>query len=296
MNLGDILKTHSNSYRNIHIAKGGIVLTASFVIPVYNSSSTIGHTIRSIAAQERADLIKQVILINDGSTDNGLITLKELTKQFPELNIITIDNKSRKYAAYSRNKGIKIATSDLVCFIDSDIVLPRDYFVTHAGLQQANGPIVCFSLRHNVANVTKAKFPFMGNPDDFRYKIIKDNPVDGANFDFSDTHSLAEMCLTCAVTYRRDDLELVKGCPNNFVGWGFNDTAMAAKVIALGRSVAVADKCVVYHIVHAPRSGGSSKKWTEFSTNKRRYEAMLAMRLEDTFRFDIPALNIDNKV
>jgi hypothetical protein len=83
----------------------------------------------------------------------------------------------------------------------------------------------------------------------------------------------------------------VKGCPHNFVGWGFNDTAMAAKVIALGRAVVPVLNATVYHLDHKARSGGASQKWSEFTKNRRRYQKMLQMPLEDTFRYDIAELD-----
>lgn len=288
--LYDRLRAHQNKYLSPQDSGIGSEFTASFVIPVFNSASSIRETVASIENQESRDLVKEVVLINDGSDDESLEVIKSI-QATSKLNIVIIDNGERKYAAFSRNRGIENASGDLVCFIDSDIILPRDYLKQHMRLHQKNY-CVTFSLRCNISNTTKVDFPVKGADGDFRQELIgKFGDLQDAPFDFSETHTLSELCLTCAVTYRRNDLLEVKGCPENFVGWGFNDTAMAAKVISLGRSVIPVINSTVYHLEHAPRSGKTAKKWAEFAKNKQRYQKMLQLPTDLTFQYNIEALD-----
>lgn len=293
MKLIDMLNRHINNYvpaptgANAQSAQ----LTVSFVVPVFNSEKTIGEVVKTMAGQERADLIQQVVLINDGSEDNTLQVLHDLKQQYAQLPIIVLDNDGRKYSAVSRNRGLQHATGDLVCFVDSDILLPPDYLTQHILQHQADQHCITFSLRSNVAEPSKVSFPVAPDESDFRSKLLASHdPLQGAPFQFSPTHTLAELCLTCSVTYRRADLVRVKGCPENFVGWGFNDTAIAAKVIALGRAVVPMYDAMVGNCVHAPRSGNSSKKWAEFATNKQRYQKMLELPLETVCNTFVPEL------
>ncbi len=249
-------------------------------------------TVDSVTKQHRIDLMREVVLINDGSTDNTHQVVNKLKNQHPELDIIILNNNERKFAAYSRNRGLEQCTGDLVCFLDSDVIIPPDYLVQHAWQHQYEGKCITFSLRSNVRDINHAIFPVHETRGEFRWCMMQEyGNLNGQPFSFCKTHTLAEMCLTCAVTYRRNDLLEVKGCPENFIGWGFNDTAMAAKVIALGASVIPILNSTVYHLEHTPRSGHTSRKWTEFSENKKRYQRMLKMPAAQTFQYYIEALD-----
>jgi glycosyltransferase involved in cell wall biosynthesis len=294
MRLYDKLHQHKNVFRQApSISANSAALTASFVIPVFNSQDSILHSVASIASQERADLINEVVLVNDGSTDDSLQVIRRLQEDFPRLNIVCVDNGTRRYAAFARNRGVEKSTGDLICFIDSDIVLPKDYMVRHMSQHQAE-ECITFSLRSHVARIHDLCFPILLPEGDFRHKLLNnlDGGLQGAPFQFSDTHTLAELCLTCAATYRRKDLINVKGCPENFVGWGFNDTALAAKIISLGRPVVHVADSVVGHLEHAPRSGRTAKKWAEFAQNKKRYMKMLELTPSRAFAYNIDVLEL----
>ena len=269
------------------------ILRVSFVIPVYNSAASIALCVASIASQTRVDLISEIILVNDGSTDNSLQELRRLQRLYSNRPVVVEDNITRKYAAFSRNRGIERATGDLICFIDSDIILPPDYVSSHVMQHQADPQCITFSLRSNITDITRLVFPITHAVGDFRDKLLlsQDTLMD-EDFAFCATHTLAELCLTCAVTYRRSDLLQVKGCPENFQGWGFNDTAMAAKVIALGRSTVPLYGVTVGHLEHAPRSGNTSKKWAEFAKNKQRYTLMLDLPARQTHEHYIAELEL----
>jgi len=276
------------------VERSKLMLRASFVVPVYNSDTSIGACVESIAKQEHSNLINEVILVDDGSTDSSAQVMKELKQKYADiLNIRLIHNKVRHYVAYARNRGFEIGTGDLVFFIDSDIVLPSNYLVTHTWIHQQNTTCITFSLRSDVNCEMLADIAFpITETDEFRSNILSSyNNLQTASFQFDAKYSLADMCLTCAVTYRRSDLQFVKGCPENFKGWGFNDTAMASKVIARGRSVIPALDCTVYHISHAPRSGNIKNKQAEYLANKQRYANLLQMPLEETLAYSIDSLD-----
>lgn len=289
MNLQQILAQHRNVYSSQSLPS--LPLTASFVIPTFNSALSLPAVIASIDQLENKASIKEIIIIEDGSTDSTLAVIEQLCLQYPGLPLVVHLNKSRRYAAHSRNRGIEQASGDLICFIDSDIILPADYLSRHLELHQ-KGACISFSLRCNISSPEEAVFPAQNAHGDFRAKLLEttgDN-LETAPFSFCPTHTLAELCLTCAVTYRRTDLITVKGCPENFIGWGFNDTAMAAKVIALGRPVMLANDCIAYHLEHPPRSGRTAKKWAEYARNRERYQRLLSLPPAATYQYWIDTL------
>ena len=89
-------------------------LDISLYIPVYNGESTIERVLKS--ALELDPGPSEIIVINDGSTDD---TLKILNKYKNKIKII--NNIQNKGLAYSRNIGIEKAVNENVASIDSDV-------------------------------------------------------------------------------------------------------------------------------------------------------------------------------
>ena len=89
-------------------------LDISLYIPVYNGESTIERVLKS--ALELDPGPNEIIVINDGSTDD---TLKILNKYNSKIKII--NNIQNKGLAYSRNIGIEKAVNENVASIDSDV-------------------------------------------------------------------------------------------------------------------------------------------------------------------------------
>nr|BCB22821.1 glycosyltransferase family 2 protein [Erysipelothrix tonsillarum] len=89
----------------------------SVVVPMYNSELTIEKCICSICNQTRVDLIKEILVINDGSTDESVEKVKKLQSVFSNIKII---NKPNGGVSTARNVGMRLAKEDWVAFIDSD--------------------------------------------------------------------------------------------------------------------------------------------------------------------------------
>src|SRR5690554_2314431 len=90
----------------------------SVIVPVYNRAHLVKETIDSILSQTYKPV--EIILINDGSTDNSLSVLKNYERKFPEqVRIIDQENQGQIVA---RNNGIGIAQGEYIAFLDSDDV------------------------------------------------------------------------------------------------------------------------------------------------------------------------------
>ena len=87
----------------------------SIVIPVYNVEAYIEHCIHNILSQTYRNL--EVIVVNDGSSDDSIKIAKELTKD--DLRFIYID-KENGGQSDARNAGLDIATGDYIFFCDPD--------------------------------------------------------------------------------------------------------------------------------------------------------------------------------
>ncbi len=91
----------------------------SVIIPVYNGEEYIKRCIDSIINQTYDNI--QIIVINDGSTDNTKSILEDYS------NIVLI-NKENEGVSKARNTGLSLATGDYVYFCDADDYLEKNAF------------------------------------------------------------------------------------------------------------------------------------------------------------------------
>ena len=87
----------------------------SVIIPVYNVEEYLEWCLDSLKSQTLKNI--EIICVNDGSTDSSREILDKCQKQDSR---ITIVDKPNGGLSSARNAGIRAATSDIVCFLDSD--------------------------------------------------------------------------------------------------------------------------------------------------------------------------------
>lgn len=95
--------------------------TIATVIPVYNGAAYIGEAIRSVFQQTR--LPHEVIVVNDGSTDDSADVLNQLSRTY-NFRIINCENGGQSAA---RNLGVERSNSDLIAFLDQDDIWYPDH-------------------------------------------------------------------------------------------------------------------------------------------------------------------------
>ncbi len=94
----------------------------SIIIPIYNAKEYIERCLESIFNQTYKNI--EIIAINDGSKDDSLKILKNISKKHDNLKIIDQENTG---VAKVRNRGIKEAKGKYIMFIDNDDYIDNDY-------------------------------------------------------------------------------------------------------------------------------------------------------------------------
>jgi len=87
----------------------------SVIIPVYNTGYNISKISKRVLKQPYQNI--ELILINDGSTDDSLKIMQDLEKKDSRIKIFSQENAG---PAAARNTGIDRATGEFIMFIDSD--------------------------------------------------------------------------------------------------------------------------------------------------------------------------------
>lgn len=93
----------------------------SVIIPAYNAEKYIQETIKSVITQSSPDFIFEVLVIDDGSTDNTLKLALDMSNKYKELIIFTQENSGSP--SKPRNLGIDNARGKYILFLDADDIL-----------------------------------------------------------------------------------------------------------------------------------------------------------------------------
>lgn len=90
----------------------------SVIIPAYNASKTIEKCITSVLNQTHT-AIYQILIVNDGSSDNTVEIVESVIKK-NSLSNIQIINKPNGGVSSARNAGMQVAKGEFIAFLDSD--------------------------------------------------------------------------------------------------------------------------------------------------------------------------------
>jgi cellulose synthase/poly-beta-1,6-N-acetylglucosamine synthase-like glycosyltransferase len=120
----------------------------SVIIPIWNEGSANGERLRkTLDSLLNCDYPKdklEIIIVNDGSTDNSL----ELAKEYEKHGAIVLSHKVSQGKTNAVNKGMKYATGELVTGFDADSFMMPDVFMKL---------IPCFNNKNVMAAIPSIK-------------------------------------------------------------------------------------------------------------------------------------------
>jgi len=93
----------------------------SIVLPVFNGEKTIEQALECLGNQTFKNL--EIIIVNDGSTDNTQEIVEKFTNRDPRFILI---NKENEGVASARNKGVEVASGEYIIHHDADDSRPTD--------------------------------------------------------------------------------------------------------------------------------------------------------------------------
>lgn len=128
-------------------------MTISVIITCHNEAAFIEQALRSVVSQTAYDLIDEILVVNDGSTDDSQLVLERLALEIPKLAIISTPSIG---VSAARNLALAAASGAYIAFLDGD-----DYWVPEKTQKQ----IAAFETFPNAGLVYSDFYDFVGFDD-----------------------------------------------------------------------------------------------------------------------------------
>lgn len=202
----------------------------SVVIPTYNRLPILQKSLDALEQQELTDnKVKdyEIVLVDDGSTDQTLTWLAENKARLPHVKIF---QQNHQGAAAARNLGVTNALGNIIIFIDSDLVVTKSFLQSHAdALVQGEQELKSDRLFTYGAVINTNNF---NNPTSEPYKIT----------DFS-----AAYFATGNVAIARKWLEQVGLFDTGFKLYGWEDLELGVRLKKINLKLIKCPQAVGYH-------------------------------------------------
>lgn len=119
-------------------------IVLSIIVPVYNAEKYLRKFLSSILGQNFQKY--EVVLVNDGSTDNSLNICNEFKRESNKIKVVSKENGG---VSSARNKGLEIAQGEYIMFADADDYYTNDAFSIIAdSIYERKTDLVCYSYFH----------------------------------------------------------------------------------------------------------------------------------------------------
>lgn len=134
----------------------------SVVVPVYNNGRYLeGRCFRSLLRSSIFDRM-EIVLVDDGSSDSETITvLDRLERRYENVRVFRFDDGGSGSAARPRNKGIEIATTPYVTYLDPDNEALNDGYAELLALIERSGADLAFGAILKVTGRTPRKLGYV---------------------------------------------------------------------------------------------------------------------------------------
>ena len=107
------------------------MLHISVIVPVYNDAEGLATTARSLLAQDYPEDRYEILLVDNGSSDDTPRVAEELAKRHPG-HVQALEEQEIQSSYAARNRGVAAARGEILCFIDADMPVPPGYLTAVA--------------------------------------------------------------------------------------------------------------------------------------------------------------------
>lgn len=145
------------------------------IIPVYNVEEYISDCLNSVINQKLEGL--EVVIIDDGSTDNSFTICEEFASKYTNLHIYSQENRG---LGFTRNRGVELSKGEYIAFLDADDYVPVNiYQELYSVAKKTNSDIILGQAWRFNSNSGKLYKPYGSDilfSNDVKNKKVRDIP------------------------------------------------------------------------------------------------------------------------
>lgn len=216
------------------------MIDVSIIVPTYNRCALLEKTLLSLMQQDKKNVIVEILIIDDGSTDNTKLVVDEYIKKIDNLRYIYVEHDGYR-VGYVRNQGIKQAKGKIIVFLDSGMIVDRFFAYKHFAAHKFPHIAVVGSVYGLSAVLSDTRFYDMIDYDDLdktfslvsnhnEYKDLREECLRFYNWDMSKMPAPYAFFWTGNVSVDKSDLEDVLGFDENITGWGMEDVELGYRL------------------------------------------------------------------
>ncbi|WP_303821621.1 glycosyltransferase family 2 protein [Apibacter mensalis] len=217
-----------------------MIYKVSVIVPVYNVEPYLRKCLDSLINQTCKEI--EIIIINDGSTDNSQLIIDEYALKYDNIKTIVQNNKGLSEA---RNTGIKHSSGEFLAFVDSDDWIEKDMLHEMINLAKKHSADIVLCSLQNINDQGKIikKLPELHQLPE-RIDLTQDFTIFG------------EMsCFACNKIFKRELFNDIS-FPKNM---HFEDVATIPRLFLKARTVAKSNQYFYQYLV---RTGSITRNYS----------------------------------
>lgn len=195
----------------------------SVIVPVYNSKEYVDKCITSILNQTYKNL--EIILVDDGSSDNSLEVCKKFENIDNRIKCIHIKNNG---VSTARNIGLDISTGEFIGFVDSDDIIEKDMYekLYDNIIKNKTDLVICnYKPNNDFKNISKIisnklALEYLFYKDKYRgyvwNKLYKKSLISNQRFD-KDIHVCEDLLFNCKYILKCKKISIINEKLYNYI-------------------------------------------------------------------------------
>lgn len=267
----------------------------SVLVSTYQRPEHLYRCLLSLACQQGVEGCFEVVVTDDGSTDETL----SVVKYFSSIANFPIKLTSHQHADFQlarcRNEGVALASAPYLLFTDGDCVFPRDHLDWHLRFRRRRTVIAgdCYRLSQTCSQlvnedvISNGRLSSLVEKDES--KRIRNKAIRALIYSYLPFPMLPRLTGNNIALWR-NDFDTINGFDENFVGWGLEDRDLQRRLAMAGiRTKSILHRTAAYHLWHptAPsfaRKGIGTKNYAYFyqRTAEMRCQKGVSQRLNST--------------
>lgn len=242
------------------------IIKVSVIIPTYNRKNLLEYTLKSFEQQTMDKKDFEIIICDDGSTDDTFKLVKSYEDKFNIKYFYHSHNDFR--AALTRNMGINIARGEICVFIDSGMIACKKYLEEHYRehkINDANCVVAGSILGFKITREEESKLISIFDNDnlDESFTILNNKKEFQDEREITLNHIGNDMSVWPApwiyfwsgnISVKKEELENVGLFDENFVGWGGEDTDLGIRLYLNNLKYVYSHKAQAIHYPHPQTS------------------------------------------